>query len=63
MLTKLNYFTLFYNFSCNINTSDWRRLAMRGPSNGDRSSLLSPIAADKKFAWIIIVSSQEYAIE
>ena len=27
---------------------------MRGPSNGDRSSLLSPIAADKKFAWRMI---------
>ena len=39
-------------------TSDWRRLAMRGPSNGDSSSLLSPIVAEKKFAWISSVSNR-----
>ena len=51
-------FHFFTTLIVNIYTSDWRRLAMRGPSNGDSSSLLSPIVAEKKFAWISSVSNR-----
>ena len=54
----LFYFYFFSTLIVNMYTSDWRRLAMRGPSNGDSSSLLSPIVAEKKFAWISSVSNR-----